>query len=134
MFLIKIELLSIKKISFIKLEHLASLWFERQNLGASYSRHRAAHEKHIVVCSTALQYDLIIDFLNEFYAHRKNHVNFYLKSYSVINSQIFFFFCLTDDSYDFTLIFRIRHSIKKLIAYSTLETKSFLYTWICLTR
>ncbi|CAF0855636.1 unnamed protein product, partial [Brachionus calyciflorus] len=55
-----------------QLEHLASLWFERQNLGASYSTHRAAHERHIVVCSTALQYDLIFDFLNEFYAHRKN--------------------------------------------------------------
>jgi hypothetical protein len=50
------------------------LWFERQNLGASYSSHRAAHERHIVVCSTNLQYDIIFDFLHEFYAHRKNHV------------------------------------------------------------
>ena len=58
-----------------QLESLASLWFERQNLGASYSSHRAVSEKHIVVCTTAVQYDLIIDFLNEFYAHRKNQVN-----------------------------------------------------------
>lgn len=41
--------------------------------------HRAAHERHIVVCSTALQYDLIFDFLNEFYAHRKNQVKFLIK-------------------------------------------------------
>jgi hypothetical protein len=56
------------------LEHLASLWLERQNLGASYSAQQAALEKHIVVIATSLQYDIIFDFLNEFYAHRKNQV------------------------------------------------------------
>ena len=57
-----------------QLEHLASLWFERQNLGASYSSQQAALERHIVVIATSLQYDIIVDFLNEFYAHRKNQV------------------------------------------------------------
>ena len=56
-------------------EQLISLWVERQNLGASYSAHRATHEKHIVFCSNALYYDTIFDFINEFYAHRKNQVN-----------------------------------------------------------
>ena len=42
---------------------------ERQKLGGSYSSHRAQNEKHVVVCSTTLQADTIMDFLNEFYAH-----------------------------------------------------------------
>lgn len=42
---------------------------ERQKLGGSYSSHRAQSEKHVVVCSTTLQADTIMDFLNEFYAH-----------------------------------------------------------------
>lgn len=42
---------------------------ERQKLGGSYSSHRAHSEKHVVVCSTTLQADTIMDFLNEFYAH-----------------------------------------------------------------
>jgi hypothetical protein len=72
---------------FLKLEHLASLWLERQNLGASYSAQQAALEKHIVVIATSLQYDIIFDFLNEFYAHRKNQVKliFYMKQ---INREI----------------------------------------------
>lgn len=72
-----------------QLEHLASLWIERQTLGASYSTHRAVSEKHIVVCTTALQYDLIIDFLNEFYAHRKNQsIHTILLSSSDIDIQL----------------------------------------------
>lgn len=42
---------------------------ERQKLGGSYSSHRAQSEKHVVVCSTNLHADTIMDFLNEFYAH-----------------------------------------------------------------
>lgn len=42
---------------------------ERQKLGGSYSSHRAQSEKHVVVCSTTLHADTIMDFLNEFYAH-----------------------------------------------------------------
>lgn len=33
------------------------------------STHRAQTEKHVVVCSTTLGSDTVIDFLNEFYAH-----------------------------------------------------------------
>nr|XP_033332348.1 potassium channel subfamily T member 2 isoform X6 [Megalopta genalis] len=50
-------------------EQLAFTWMERQKLGGSYSSHRAQSEKHVVVCSTTLQADTIMDFLNEFYAH-----------------------------------------------------------------
>lgn len=50
-------------------EQLAYTWMERQKLGGSYSIHRAQSEKHVVVCSTTLRADTIMDFLNEFYAH-----------------------------------------------------------------
>ncbi|XP_047741157.1 potassium channel subfamily T member 2, partial [Hyalella azteca] len=50
-------------------EQLAFTWMERKKLGGSYSAHRAQSEKHVVVCSTNLQADAIMDFLNEFYAH-----------------------------------------------------------------
>lgn len=49
---------------------------ERQKLGGSYSSHRAQSEKHVVVCSTTLQADTIMDFLNEFYAHPLLQVRF----------------------------------------------------------
>lgn len=42
---------------------------EKQKRGGSYSRHRAENERHVVVCSTTLQTNIIMDFLNEFYAH-----------------------------------------------------------------
>lgn len=53
----------------LQFEQLAFTWMERQKLGGSYSSHRAQSEKHVVVCSTTLQADTIMDFLNEFYAH-----------------------------------------------------------------
>ncbi|CAF1516581.1 unnamed protein product [Didymodactylos carnosus] len=49
---------------------MASFWFERQKYGGTYNRHRAAHDKHVVVCTTSLNHDQIMDFLNEFYSHR----------------------------------------------------------------
>uniref|UniRef100_T1J7B9 RCK N-terminal domain-containing protein n=1 Tax=Strigamia maritima TaxID=126957 RepID=T1J7B9_STRMM len=52
-----------------KFEQLAYTWMERQKLGGTYSSHRAHNEKHVVVCSTTLHADTIMDFLNEFYAH-----------------------------------------------------------------
>jgi len=42
---------------------------EKQKRGTTYSRHRAETERHVVVCSTTLQPNIIMDFLNEFYAH-----------------------------------------------------------------
>lgn len=50
-------------------EQLAYFWIERKKLGASYAHHSTRHEKHVVVCSTTLRADTIMDFLNEFYAH-----------------------------------------------------------------
>lgn len=56
-------------LSGTQLEQLAFTWMERQKLGGSYSSHRAQSEQHVVVCSTTLHADTIMDFLNEFYAH-----------------------------------------------------------------
>lgn len=50
-------------------EQLALIYMEKQKRGTNYSRHRAENEKHVVVCSTSLQPNIIMDFLNEFYAH-----------------------------------------------------------------
>ncbi|KAI1290455.1 Potassium channel subfamily T member 1 [Halotydeus destructor] len=50
-------------------EQLAYTWMEKQKLGGSYSAQRATTEKHVVVCSTTLRADTVMDFLNEFYAH-----------------------------------------------------------------
>ena len=55
-------------------EQLAFTWMERQKQGGAYSSHRAQTEKHVVVCTTTLQADLVMDFLNEFYAHAKLQV------------------------------------------------------------
>lgn len=57
------------QFSLFQFEQLAYTWMERQKLGGSYSSHRAQSEKHVVVCSTTLHADTIMDFLNEFYAH-----------------------------------------------------------------
>ncbi|KAL5011495.1 hypothetical protein ScPMuIL_010046 [Solemya velum] len=54
-----------------QLEQLAFTWLERQKQGGAYSSHRAQTEKHVVVCTTTLQADTVLDFLNEFYAHPK---------------------------------------------------------------
>ncbi|KAH0618328.1 hypothetical protein JD844_017428 [Phrynosoma platyrhinos] len=59
------ENLSLKQ----KFEQLAYLWMERQKSGGNYSRHRAQTEKHVVLCVSSLKIDLLMDFLNEFYAH-----------------------------------------------------------------
>ncbi|XP_029024253.1 potassium channel subfamily T member 2 isoform X1 [Betta splendens] len=53
----------------LQFEELIYLWMERQKSGGNYSRHRAQTEKHVVLCVSALKIDLLMDFLNEFYAH-----------------------------------------------------------------
>jgi potassium channel subfamily T protein 1 len=58
-------------------EQLAVIYMEKQKSGRYYSKQRAESEKHVVVCSTSLQPNLIMDFLNEFYAHPKLQ-NFYV--------------------------------------------------------
>uniref|UniRef100_A0A1I8HFI5 Potassium channel, subfamily T, member 1 n=2 Tax=Macrostomum lignano TaxID=282301 RepID=A0A1I8HFI5_9PLAT len=54
-----------------QIEKLVVTWIERKTMGATYSRHRAQNEKHVVVCTTTLHSETIMDFLNEFYAHPK---------------------------------------------------------------
>ncbi|XP_061887160.1 potassium channel subfamily T member 1-like isoform X1 [Entelurus aequoreus] len=53
----------------LQFEELMYLWMESQKSGGNYSRHRAQTEKHVVLCVSALKIDLLMDFLNEFYAH-----------------------------------------------------------------
>ncbi|XP_070706460.1 potassium channel subfamily T member 2 [Pempheris klunzingeri] len=53
----------------LQFEELIYLWMERQKSGGNYSRHRAQTEKHVVLCVSTLKIDLLMDFLNEFYAH-----------------------------------------------------------------
>uniref|UniRef100_A0A8C9Z5D6 Potassium sodium-activated channel subfamily T member 1 n=1 Tax=Sander lucioperca TaxID=283035 RepID=A0A8C9Z5D6_SANLU len=53
----------------LQFEELMYLWMERQKSGGNYSRHRAQTEKHVVLCVSTLKIDLLMDFLNEFYAH-----------------------------------------------------------------
>ncbi|XP_066536824.1 potassium channel subfamily T member 2 [Hoplias malabaricus] len=55
----------------VQFEQLAYLWMERQKCGGNYSRHRAETERHVVLCVSSLKIDLLMDFLNEFYAHPK---------------------------------------------------------------
>lgn len=47
---------------------------ERQKSGGNYSRHRAQTEKHVILCVSSLKIDLLMDFLNEFYAHPRLQV------------------------------------------------------------
>ncbi|CAM4594697.1 unnamed protein product [Leuciscus chuanchicus] len=53
----------------IQIEDLAYLWMERQKSGGDYSRQRAETERHVVLCVSSIKIDLLMDFLNEFYAH-----------------------------------------------------------------
>uniref|UniRef100_A0A8C6R512 Potassium channel, subfamily T, member 1 n=1 Tax=Nannospalax galili TaxID=1026970 RepID=A0A8C6R512_NANGA len=53
----------------LQFEELVYLWMERQKSGGNYSRYRAQTEKHVVLCVSSLKIDLLMDFLNEFYAH-----------------------------------------------------------------
>nr|XP_039272908.1 potassium channel subfamily T member 2-like isoform X1 [Styela clava] len=64
-----------------QLEDLAHIWSQRQKQGGEYSRQRATTEKHVIVCATELRLDVIMEFLNEFYAHP-----FFQKHYVVLLS------------------------------------------------
>lgn len=59
----------------LQFEQMAYLWMERQKSGGNYSRHRAQTEKHVVLCVSSLKIDLLMDFLNEFYAHPRLQVH-----------------------------------------------------------
>ena len=60
----------------VQFEQLAFLWMERQKSGGNYSRYRAQTEKHVVLCVSCLKIDLLMDFLNEFFAHPRLQVCF----------------------------------------------------------
>uniref|UniRef100_A0A8B9LLH7 Si:dkey-21e5.1 n=1 Tax=Astyanax mexicanus TaxID=7994 RepID=A0A8B9LLH7_ASTMX len=64
----------------LQFEELAYLWMERQKSGGNYSRHRAQTEKHVVLCVSSLKIDLLMDFLNEFYAHPRLQVACFILS------------------------------------------------------
>ncbi|XP_016139105.1 potassium channel subfamily T member 2 [Sinocyclocheilus grahami] len=53
----------------IQFEELAYLWMERQKSGGEYSKQRAETERHVVLCVSSVKIDMLMDFLNEFYAH-----------------------------------------------------------------
>uniref|UniRef100_A0A8C4NHP9 Potassium sodium-activated channel subfamily T member 1 n=1 Tax=Eptatretus burgeri TaxID=7764 RepID=A0A8C4NHP9_EPTBU len=53
----------------VQFEQLVFLWMERQKSGGNYGRHRSQTERHVVLCVSSLKIDLLMDFLNEFYAH-----------------------------------------------------------------
>ena len=59
---------------YLQFEELVYLWMERQKSGGNYSRHRAQTEKHVILCVSSLKIDLLMDFLNEFYAHPRLQV------------------------------------------------------------
>ncbi|XP_012929254.1 potassium channel subfamily T member 1 isoform X3 [Heterocephalus glaber] len=62
----------------LQFEELVYLWMERQKSGGNYSRHRAQTEKHVVLCVSSLKIDLLMDFLNEFYAHPRLQQDYYV--------------------------------------------------------
>ncbi|XP_006497952.2 potassium channel subfamily T member 1 isoform X20 [Mus musculus] len=62
----------------LQFEELVYLWMERQKSGGNYSRHRARTEKHVVLCVSSLKIDLLMDFLNEFYAHPRLQQDYYV--------------------------------------------------------
>lgn len=69
-------------------EELMYLWMERQKSGGNYSRHRAQTEKHVVLCVSALKIDLLMDFLNEFYAHPRLQVQHKLRIFMLKSTHI----------------------------------------------
>uniref|UniRef100_A0A6Q2XIH2 RCK N-terminal domain-containing protein n=1 Tax=Esox lucius TaxID=8010 RepID=A0A6Q2XIH2_ESOLU len=62
----------------MQFEQMAYLWMESQKSGGNYSRRRAESEKHVVLCVRSLKIDLLMDFLNEFYAHPELQVYHYV--------------------------------------------------------
>lgn len=70
----------------LQFEELVYLWMERQKSGGNYSRHRAQTEKHVVLCVSSLKIDLLMDFLNEFYAHPRLQVRTRRVLLSLVNT------------------------------------------------
>lgn len=92
-----------------QIEVIASTWMERQKAGGEYSQRAASRNKHVVVCSSVLNVEAIMDFLNEFYAHPKLEVHMYcLKVFSDVpldNHQWFLKLPLSYKSIPYFLLF-----------------------------
>lgn len=50
-------------------DQLINTYKERKKMGLNFHLNLSKNDKHVVVCSTTLESDMILDFLNEFYAH-----------------------------------------------------------------
>lgn len=85
---------------------------ERQKLGGSYSSHRAQSEKHVVVCSTTLHADTIMDFLNEFYAHPLLQV---IESFSTFILNLFIILQIPESLIHELFVFQFTHNINVVI-------------------
>ncbi|ESO82923.1 hypothetical protein LOTGIDRAFT_91677, partial [Lottia gigantea] len=96
-----------------QLEIIASTWIERSKAGGEYSKNSAARNKHVVVCSTELSTDAVMDFLSEFYAHPKleDHMVILLSSCELNNSM---HFILKDPKWTHRVIYMRGSSLKDL--------------------
>ncbi|XP_063407916.1 potassium channel subfamily T member 1-like isoform X3 [Mytilus trossulus] len=65
-----------------QIEGITSVWRERKKTGGEYSRNDALGHRHVVVFSSHLTADNVMDFLLEFYAHPKleEHVVVFVSS------------------------------------------------------
>ncbi|XP_063407374.1 potassium channel subfamily T member 2-like isoform X1 [Mytilus trossulus] len=65
-------------IAFIprQIERIITTFMERQKTGGNYSKRQALRSKHVIVCCQFLTSASVMNFLTEFYAHRKlqNHI------------------------------------------------------------
>jgi hypothetical protein len=58
---------------------------ERQKTGGVYSKRQALRYKHVVVCCQHLTAGTVMNFLTEFYAHRKYQVSVSLFYFTVVS-------------------------------------------------
>lgn len=65
------------------------MWRERKKTGGEYSRNDALGHRHVVVFSSHLTADNVMDFLLEFYAHPKLEVMVTIFKYSVFKTFLF---------------------------------------------
>lgn len=61
-----------------QLESIASTWIDKGKEGKDFSATQAKSTKHVVVCIASISPDIVMDFLNEFFAHSE------LESYVVV--------------------------------------------------
>ncbi len=71
---------------------------ERQKSGGNYSRYRAQTEKHVVLCVSCLKIDLLMDFLNEFFAHPRLQVGMCVRMYALTCKCMYVHANLSSDS------------------------------------